>query len=247
MTDLIPEGDKPVVATATPGDAGVGSPTPGKTSEDGGGKTDDLQTKLEAALKRADEITEKYERDLRDMKSSLQKGEAERLAEIQDQLTTREAELERIRTQGMNDGERTQYERNQYAKRNEDLEAQLEELQERTAQVEQFQNAKEFFLSNGVPADKLKLDGGVDALSESGWAYLQEELKTLRSKGQAPAAPNAPKAPEVETGQGQVKTAKTWEEVIAKYAQPGEHPMATRERIYREVELRHLPPDVLPD
>lgn len=185
---------------------------------------------------------QRFEKDLNQLKSTLQRREAQLTKEAKEREAALLKQLEETKLQGMDDEARKAYEATRFSRENETLKQQLEEERRRYQEYQVFQNSVLQFRSAGVPEANLVLDGSLDDLVQSGWDYLTSRVRELESKLTAPVTPapkELPAAPEVDTGKSQsVNTKPTWPELIAKYG--------SRERVYELVEQRQLNPEIIP-
>jgi hypothetical protein len=144
----------------------------------------------------------------------------------------------------MTEEDRARYERQLESEEFQSLQSRLAELEQEKAQQVATVNAFSFFTSQGVPAEKLNLAEGYDAVVSAGWQYLTEELARLRQAATNPQPPKpvepAPlkEAPPVVTDKGIPASGTTWEALRAKYG--------TDEAVYRAVEEGRLPASVIP-
>ena len=178
--------------------------------------------------------------DVNNIKSALQRRES--------QLTTdhkqREAELQKqlreIRMQGMDENQRKAYEVQLQQEEFESLQNKLDEYERKAAEYEQMMGAQDFFMKKGVPANRLVLNQGYEALVQSGWDWVSEQLTKLQNP--APTQPTQPAplkpAPSVITDKSTPSTGSTWAELRAKYG--------SDENVYRLIEQGQLSPDALP-
>lgn len=191
-----------------------------------------------------DALKAKYEKDINAIKSTLQKQTAQVEKEWQSRYTDLQRQVHEARMATMTDEDRARYERQLESEEYQSLQSRLAELEQEKAQQAATVNAFSFFTSQGVPADKLNLAEGYDAVVSTGWQYLTEELARLR---QAAANPQPPKpvepaplkdAPPVVTDKGMPASGTTWAALRAQYG--------SDEAVYRAVEEGRLPSSVIP-
>lgn len=186
----------------------------------------------------------KYEKDISQLKSSLQRQTAQVEQQWQSRYSELQKEIHNVRMQGMTDEERARYERQLESEEFQNLQSRLAELENEKAQQAATVGAFTFFTSQGVPADRLNLAEGYDAVVTSGWQYLTEELARLRQlaanpQPQKPIEPSPLKpAPNVITDKGTPASGTTWAALRAQYG--------SDEAVYRAVEEGRLPVSMIP-
>jgi uncharacterized membrane protein YccC len=189
-------------------------------------------------------IKAKYENDLNQLKSSLQRREAQVNADWQKRYGELQKQIHETRMSSMTDEERARYERQLESEEMQNLQNRLSELENEKQQLAAAVNAQSFFIQQGVPADKLNLSEGYDAVVSAGWGYLTGELAQLRAakanpQPQAPIEPAPLKqAPGVVTDKGTPGSGTTWAALRATFG--------TDEAIYRAVEEGRLDPSIIP-
>jgi hypothetical protein len=189
-------------------------------------------------------LRQKYEKDISALKSTLQRQTAQVEKEWQKRTSELQAQLHQVRMQSMTAEERERYERQLETEEYQSLQSRLAELENEKASQAATVNAFSFFLQQGVPADKLNLAEGYDAVVSQGWQYLTEELARLRTAATNPPQPAkvepAPlkRAPEVVNDKGIPASGTTWAALRAQYG--------TDEAVYRAVEEGRLPASVIP-
>lgn len=186
--------------------------------------------------------TAKYEADIRALKSASDK----RLHDVEQTYKQQQAQLQKelqaIRMASMDDDERKQYEQSLAIEQQQELAQELENARRSSQEYQANLQAVQYFLGQGVPADKLVIDQGYDMLFNSGMEWLTGELKRLKtnpSPTAPPAQPGLPTPPVVATAsQGIPNTKPTWDDLRKKYG--------SDEQIYRLVESGLLPGDLIP-
>ncbi len=106
----------------------------------------------------------KYEKDINALKSSLQRQTAQVEREGQQRVAELQRQLHEARMRGMNDDERARYERQLESEEFQSLQSRLAEMENERASQAATVNAFSFFIGQGVPADKLNLSEGYDAV-----------------------------------------------------------------------------------
>jgi Skp family chaperone for outer membrane proteins len=180
------------------------------------------------------------QQDLNKLKSSLQSREAQVQKEWQTKYDELQRQMREVRMSGMDENQRKQYE---VQLQQEEFNRLQEQLQEQTRKNQEYMavlDAQTFFMNKGVPADKLILNQGYDALVQSGWDYVSAELERARSaQANPPSSPQPPKqAPGVVTDKSTPTTGTTWAELRKLYG--------SDEAVYQLVEQGRLDPSVIP-
>jgi hypothetical protein len=233
------------------GEGGVSSPvTETPNPSDSGVSQQPAQPQVETPAPQSpaavdvEKLIAKYEQDIRQMKSSLQKREAQVNAEWQQRYNELQRQMHEVRMSRMTDEERKAYEAQLQSEEMRTLQEQLDALQNERNQFAQMMDGMAFFLQQGVPADKLVLNEGYDALVRSGWEYITTELNRLRQSASNPQPQPKPEpaplkpAPSVVTDKGTPGTGTTWAALRAQYG--------SDEAVYRAVEEGRLPPTIIP-
>jgi len=191
------------------------------------------------------QLITKYEKDINGLKSTLQRREAQVNADWQKKYDGLQRQFHETRMSSMTDDERERYERQLESEEMQSLQSRLTEIESEKNLMGQTFNAYSFFVQQGVPANKLNLAEGYDAVVSTGWEHLTSELALLRQTAanpqpQLPIQPITPlkEAPRVITDKGVPATGTTWAALRANYG--------TDEQIYRAVEEGRLDPSVIP-
>ena len=189
-------------------------------------------------------LKSKYETDINNLKSTLQRREAQVTKEWQERYSGLERQMHETRMASMTDEDRARYERQLETEEFQSLQSKLAEIENEKALMASTFNAYNFFIQQGVPAKLLNLSDGYDTVVSKGWEHLTGELSALR---QAAANPQPQKpiepaplreAPGVVTDKGTPGSGTTW---VALRAQFG-----TDEAVYRAVEEGRLDPSIIP-
>lgn len=226
-----------------PGSNMEGVSAPAETPAQGG-VTEQVTPVAQQPAVDVEQIKAKYEKDINSLKSTLQKQTSQVNKEWQDRYNNLQRQMHETRMQTMTAEDREKYERQLQGEEFQNLQSRLAELENERAQQASTVNAFSFFLTQGVPADKLNLAEGYDAVVNAGWQYLTEELAQLRQarsnpQPQKPIEPAPLKqAPNVITDKGTPASGTTWGALRAKYG--------TDEAIYRAVEEGRLDPSIIP-
>lgn len=187
----------------------------------------------------------KYESDIRALKSATDKRYSDAEKTWRQQQAQFQKELQALRLSTMDEDERKRYEASLAIEQQQEIAQELEEARKSAQEYQANLNAVQYFLNQGVPADKLVIDQGYDNLFNSGMAWLTAEVKRLRTSPNSASTPTQPGAaplptpPVVATAtQGLPNTKPTWDDLRKKYG--------SDEQIYRLVEAGLLPGDVIP-
>lgn len=169
----------PVVEQASQG-AGIPATEAGGAPQ-GAGVSPKVLTD-EDVQKLVNEKVQKYEEDIRKLKSTFDRREAEsRKAQEQ-----REAELARklreLELKGMDETERKKYEESHKDEELSRLATEKQLYQRKLEELSQARMYEKFFIENGVPASELVTDQGVEALAESGWKGVTKMMNSLKEE-----------------------------------------------------------------
>lgn len=178
-------------------------------------------------------------RDLNAMKSSLQKREAELTSQYEKQKADLQKQLRDIRLGSMDENQRKVYEQQAAQEEVENLARRAADAEQAAQEMARTLDAQAFFVQRGVPADKLVMGQGYDALVNSGWSYIDQELTTLRksAQSQTPAKPRKT-APTVDTNKGIPGSKTSWADLRKRYG--------SEEHVYQMIEQGLLDPSILP-
>lgn len=179
--------------------------------------------------------------DLNKLKSSLQKREAEITREYQQRQQQLEKEVQNARLSSMDEASREKYLAELKTEEYNRLQQQLQEAQQRNEESSEILNAMQFFVGQGVPAERLVVNQGYNALTASGWAYINEELTRLRAAASTQTSkPEKQRktAPGVVTDKATPSKGTTWSELRTKYG--------SDEAVYQAIENGSLDPSILP-
>jgi hypothetical protein len=230
--------------TEVPGSVQEGGVSANETPAQGG-VTEQVTPVTQQPTVDVEALKAKYEKDINSLKSSLQRREAQVEQEWRKRYTDLQSQLHQVRMQGMTEEERERYERQLESEEFQNLQSRLAELENEKAQQVATVNAFSFFIQQGVPADRLNLSEGYDAVVSSGWQYLTEELARLRQAAANPQPQPAKvepaplkEAPKVVNDKGIPATGTTWAALRATYG--------SDEAVYRAVEEGRLSPSVIP-
>jgi len=205
---------------------------------------------VQALQEKMDALAQTYEKDLRGLKSSLQRRESELTRQWQEQEQAYQNKIRQLELAGLDDDARAEYEANFAVERVQELENQLRQANSEIEQREAFNAALSYFTQAGISPSSLDAENGYEALIQSGWEALRTERDELREKLKSTKTetkstkdnqPNPPKpAPSVDTGGGTPATGITWADVMSsgKYE--------TEEDVYRAFEQGLIPASAIP-
>jgi hypothetical protein len=213
----------------------------------------ELERQLNEAKAAIAATQSRYEKDLRQMQSSLQSGFSKQQQEWQQERESWRKQVDDIQLKDLDEGERTKYELQRANER-------LNEVQNRAQELEaKYQNESlkiqyaNQFIEMGVDPKGLVLGQGLEELVASGWAKVMEELQTLRQSRTQPAASapsparpaaNAPQPTNVVTGvSGSPVTGISIEKMIEDVGKRIGRPDLKEEEFWRLVENQQIPFD----
>lgn len=191
-----------------------------------------------------DAVRAKYELDLRQLKSTLQRNEALLTKELDKRDKQYREDLDRLRRSTLDADELKVYEA-EYAKSNlADLEQKYNEAQTTLAQERALRETISLFAQEGIPVDILvkASEDGLDGVTTAAWKYLFEENKRLSAAATTTSTPlkttPPPIAPATDTGTAPAFTGPKWKELEERYG--------SREVVYSLVEAGRLPANIIP-
>lgn len=232
MSDL----NEPIQAAKVEGVPVEGTPNQGGVSQ--------VETPVQRPEVDVDALRAKYETDINNLKSTLQKREAQVTREWQERYSGLERRLHETAMKSMTEEERARYERQLETEEFQSLQSRLAELENERNTLASTYGAKDFFISQGVPANLLNVSDGYESVVNAGWGYLTKELADLRAarSNPQPQQPTQPaplkQAPGVVTDKGTPASGTTWAALIAEFG--------SMEAVFRAVEEQRLDPSVLP-
>jgi len=213
-----------------------GSMTASQTSDASAAKIAELERRL------ADR-----DRDLNQLKSSLQKREASLTKQYQEKIATLEKKVRDVGMSNLSDDEKTAYERelaNEEAQRwREEAEKHRQRLEEMTA----MQQYSQFFKDLGV--SDLVMDQGMEALLQSGWDGVRSTIQALNEKvsqigkensqsSTTTAQTSTQNSQPLTTNPGSPPVQKSWEELAKQYG--------SLDEVFEKIESGELPASILP-
>lgn len=208
-TSQVVEAENQSVSPETTPAAGVAESTP---SQQPSNDAERIRVEYEQKLAAS-------QRDINQLKSTLQRQIGQKEAEWSAKYADLQKQFREVRLGTMDENQRKQYEVQMQTEELNNLRQQLAEAQAKQQEIASIADAQNFFLGKGIPRDKLVLDQGYEALVQSGWDAVSEELEGYR-KGKTPSSQQpAPlqTAPAVVTDKS-APTAKTsWAEIVKKY------------------------------
>lgn len=233
-----PNGEVDATSTPAGGVATTATPSPTPSDAEKLAAIETARQEFESKLKATND-------DLNKMKSTFQRNEAAREKEWKDKQRNYEQEIERLKVSTMDEDERKTYESTATARRLQELEFQLSELESDKSQTEAMLKANNYFLSRGVPVDVLPLDDGYEALWNAGMNWIDEDYKKLKTKPAPPTSttpvlpPQAP--PVVTTTNTPPFNGYAWSDLVG----PGKR-FQSEEEVYRGVETGQLDRSIIP-
>lgn len=251
------------VAPTTPGESGVAQTTPAQTTVDDAEKWKSQYAELQSQL---EEFRQQAERDVRQLKSSLQSQIAEQQRLREQERLQWEEERFRLATQGLDENERTKAELQLLAQRLAERDQYMAQLQ---AELENARRIPEYlatFGSLGLDVSKLPVHDPVELVNQgwtqlvTQWQEMAQRIKELEARASAVAAPAAPAAaaapgpagsapvvaPAVATATaGGAAGSRTWPQVIQSVSEMMGYPV-TQDQVYDLVAQGRLPHTIIP-
>ena len=193
------------------------------------------QGAVDAGEVRLSQLEQKYEKDIRALKSSLQRNQSEMERNYKQQLEAANQQVTQLRMATMSDTDKEAFYQQQLAQQLEAERQRSQQLQQQLQTNSQMGQWHNYFIQQGVPADRLDTSN-YSALYTSGMAAMTEELSNLR-KGGSKKVEKTPPNVTVPSGGAPVIGAN-WPDLIKKHG--------SQERVYDLVEQGLLPPDIIP-
>lgn len=201
-----------------------------------------LPTDVSEADKKVLEATAKFQQDINNLKSSFQKSEFQLRKEMEEQRKAYDAHVRELTLKSMDAESRKKFEAEELVEKNRNYEAEALAAKQALAEMEQKNQYRDFFVSNGVPLSELATDKDLTTLVNSGWAAwkkktddLEKQLAKLQKQG---SDDDEVKPPEVSTAKGKPPAKATWADLIKKYG--------TEENVWKLIDLGKLDPAILP-
>ncbi len=138
----------------------------------------------EVVKKQIAEAVQKYEEDIRKLKSTYDRRDAQRQQDFAKREEEFNRKLRELEVRGMDEETRKKYEAEHKDAELQRLAQEKQQYQQQLQDIQTARNYEKFFLESGVPASKLVLDQGLEALAESGWNTLREMVGTLREENE---------------------------------------------------------------
>jgi hypothetical protein len=181
---------------------------------------------------------EKYELDIRKLKSTYDRKLTESDKQWQQKADELRRQAEEYRLATMDEDARGKYVAEKERMRLLELEEKASKATTIETDYQASLGAIQYFTSLGVPLSELVMDKGYDELFQSGFKFVTEEYKNLKTgTGTKPVLP--PTAPSVTTTTGSTPNIKpTWADLVKAYG--------SVEAVYRGVESGRLSPDIIP-
>jgi hypothetical protein len=176
--------------TETPEAGGVSTKETSTQAPSDAGR--DLAAMLEQERAERAALEARFNRDISQQKSSLQKQQADIERQLKQERLEHEQRVRALEMSQMDESERIAYERERYLEDNARLQQELESAQSKFAQASQFSTAVAGWIGMGIRPEDLILDQGLDELNMSGWTAVQQRLHNLEQ--QVSAVPPKPAA-----------------------------------------------------
>lgn len=189
------------------------------------------------------ELTQKYERDIANLKSTFQRSESELKKQLDAQRLAYDQHVRELKLSKMDEEQRKQYEAQELLERNKNYEAEALAAKRALEEREQKDQYRDFFLSVGIPPNELDSRADLATFVNMGYAAWAKKTKALEKKlaeleKKAQSGDEEIPAPDVDTSKGKPSKGPSWGDLIKKYG--------SAETVYRKVELGQLPASILP-
>ncbi len=189
------------------------------------------------------ELTQKYERDIANLKSTFQRSESELKKQMDAQRQAYDQHVRELKLSKMDEEERKKYEAQELIERNKNYEAEAQAAKQALEEREQKDQYRDFFLSVGINPQELDFSKDLSTFVNMGYAAWKKKTATLEKKlaeleKKSQSGDEEIPAPEVDTSKGKPTKGPTWADLIKKYG--------SAEVVYRKIELGQLPVSILP-
>lgn len=132
------------------------------------------------------ELNQKYERDIANIKSALDK----QIDSKDMELKSLRQEFEKFKLAGMNDEERKTYEATKISQEYQSILKEKEAAEQRAIQTEQFFRWKDYFVNEmKIPSSELNLNEGLDKMYASGMEAIKKKMEKLSTPSPTQATP----------------------------------------------------------
>jgi DNA repair exonuclease SbcCD ATPase subunit len=182
-----------VTQPVTPEPSGVANVTPTQPVPDAGSdKLKELEAKIQAR-----------EQDINKLKSTYDKQLAQTKKQFEDEQRKLQEEIQKAKLATMTDDQKLQFERQLELEQAQQWKQKALQYEQQMQELEIRNNYTQYFVEQmGVPKEKLKLDGDINALVQSGWEGVQSKVKELEGlvqtlKQPQPSQETTPQQPEV--------------------------------------------------
>jgi len=240
--------DKPDTGLA---DGGGAEPTPSAPSPQGSvpvGTPSQVTPDAGPSLQKLQETLAQREKDINNIKSTLQRQQAEQKRLWDEERKQLQEDLRRAQMASLDDDERAEFVKNLELENAGQLRTQVQDYEQQIQEMKAKESYTQFFIDQGVPVDKLVRNDSLDALVNSGWSGIQaiikdqqKELDMLKNPAPPPATSPTP-TPQVRSpisaAPAPAGTGPTWADLIQRYG--------SQEEVYRMVEQGDLPPSIIP-
>lgn|SRR5574340_315711 len=196
-----------------------------------------------------EEMLKQRDQDINRLKSTLQTQLSQQQRKWEEERQQLMEDLRKAQMASLDDDERKEFQRNLETERAIETKQRLQQREQELEELRAAQNYRDYFVAQGVPADKLVTDQGLDVLVQSGWQGIQAIMTDMRTRlqqfeAQAPAQQTPQSSPTsnprtpISAGNAPAGAGPTWNDLIAKYG--------SQEEVYLKVEMGELPPSIIP-
>ena len=173
IADLNTGKSSEVTQPVTPEQPGVTNVTPSQPASDAGS---------DAKLKELEAIAKAREEDIRKLKSTYDKQLDQTRRQFEAEQKKLQEELQKAKLSTMTDEQKAQFERQLEL---EEAQRWREEAMKYKQQIEEQEvrsNYAQYFQEMGVPKEQLNMNGDLNALVQSGWEGVQNQLTSMKTK-----------------------------------------------------------------
>jgi len=225
----------------TPADGSVTKVTPPQGAADGG----------QDYAKKYEELLQKSTSDINNLKSTLQSQQAQQQRQWNQERQQMEEKLRQAQLVPLDDDARKEFLRNLELEKANQYRQEAENAKQELEAERASSSYRDYFIAQGVPADKLVTGQGLEVLVQSGWQGIQSIMTDLRTKlkqfetqsaatlgAAAPQPPVDSSRTPISASPAPAGNGTNWDALIKRYG--------SAEEVYRLVETGELSPTIIP-
>lgn len=172
IADLSNEKGSEVTPPVTPESGGVANVTPTQPLPDAGSDK----------LKELEAIAKAREEDIKKLKSTYDKQLAQTKKQFEEEQRRLQEEIQKAKLATMTDEQKAQFERQLELEQAQQWKEKALQYERQMQEFEIRNNYAQYFQDMGVPKEKLNLNGDINALVQSGWEGVQDQMTQMKQK-----------------------------------------------------------------